>query len=116
MDRKRWRWRNRRNDRRREGATHASHVRPGMVAPGLRAARTAQRNDPRQADFGDRFARIVGTMEAKESPTDAARLLGFTPLQRGFPRRPGQGSTQQFGQGLSLGKQDRADFGRPFGI
>ncbi len=50
------------NDRRREGATHASHGRPWMVAPGLRGAGTAQRNDPHRADFCDHFASIVGTM------------------------------------------------------
>src|SRR6266853_634124 len=32
------------NDRRHEGATHASHGRPWMVAQGLRGAGTAQRN------------------------------------------------------------------------
>src|SRR5258708_26929315 len=50
------------NDRRREGATHASHGRPWMVAPGLRGAGTAQRNDPHRPDFSGHFASIEGTM------------------------------------------------------
>src|SRR6266403_1647465 len=48
------------NDRRREGATHASHGRPWMVAPGLRGAGTAQRNASHRADFCDRYATHSG--------------------------------------------------------